>query len=311
MSGKPITVPRFSAVLPPFLQYAQAELQFSAQSLVKYEDCARQIRRILGDRPVDSYTKEDVLSLKATLLSRQLSVSRQVSILSAFKRILSYCREQGIEVLNPDCITVPRRPRREVTYLTVEEIERFVASIPLTTLKDKPHLAGLRFRALVEVLLGTAMRIGEVLSIDRDRIDFKAREARIIGKGSKERTVFFTARSLYWLGKYLEARTDNTAALFVVEDGTARLSRPDIWRPFKRYRLQAGINKRITLHLLRHTAATQLLLNGCPVGHIKEILGHERLETTCRYYLELDHRAAKLAHEKYLTYDSEADDFVR
>ena len=306
MSGKPITVPRLSAVLPPFLQYAQAELQFSAQSLIKYEDCARQIRRIVGDRPVDSYTKDDVLTLKAILLSRQLSVSRQVSILSAFKRILSYCREEGLEVLDPDCITVPRRPRREVAYLTAEEVERFVAAIPLTTLKDKPHLAGLRFRALVEVLLGTAMRIGEVLSLDRDRIDFKAREARIIGKGNKERTVFFTGRSLYWLGKYLAARTDNTAAVFAVEDGTARLSRADIWRPFKRNRLHAGINKRITPHLLRHTAATQLLFNGCPVGHIKEILGHERLETTCRYYLGLDHRAAKAAHEKYLTYGSEA-----
>jgi integrase/recombinase XerD len=307
MSGRTVIAPRLSAIVAPFLQYAQAELQFSAQSLIKYEDCARQIRRIAGDRPVDSYTKEDVLSLKAVLLSRQLSVSRQVSILSAFKRILSYCREEGIEVLDPGCITVPRRPRREVAYLTVEEVERFVASIPLTTLKDKPHLSGLRFRALVEVLLGTAMRIGEVLSLDRDRIDFKAREARIIGKGNKERTAFFTARSLYWLGKYLETRTDNTAAVFVVENGTARLSRPDIWRPFKRYRLRAGINKRITPHLLRHTAATQLLFNGCPVGHIKEILGHERLETTCRYYLGLDHRAAKVAHEKYLSYVPEPD----
>ncbi|HTU44189.1 MAG TPA: tyrosine-type recombinase/integrase [Bryobacteraceae bacterium] len=303
MSGTTTTVPRLSAVLSPFLEYAQAELQFSAQSLIKYEDCARQIQKIMGDRPMDSYAKEDVLSLKAILLSRQLSVSRQVSILSAFKRILGYCRGEGIEVLDPDCITVPRRPRREVAYLTVEEVERFVASIPLTTLKDKPHLAGLRFRALVEVLLGTAMRIGEVLSLDRDRIDFKAREARIIGKGNKERTVFFTARSLYWLGKYLETRTDKTAAVFVIEDGTARLKRPDIWRPFRRYRVIAGINKRVTPHLLRHTAATQLLFNGCPVGHIKEILGHERLETTCRYYLGLDHRAAKLAHEKYLIYD--------
>jgi integrase len=54
---------------------------------------------------------------------------------------------------------------------------------------------------------------------------------------------------------------------------------------------------------MRHTAATQLLFNGCPIGHIKEILGHERLETTCRYYLGLDHRAAKAAHQKYLRYE--------
>src|SRR5260370_39547050 len=88
--------------------------------------------------------------------------------------------------------------------------------------------------------------------------------------------------------------------------GKARLKRVDIWRPFTRYRKLGGINKPVTPHLLRHTAATQLLFNGCPVGHIKEILGHVRLETTCRYYLGLDHRAAKKAHQRYLVYESEA-----
>ena len=87
-----------------------------------------------------------------------------------------------------------------------------------------------------------------------------------------------------WIGKYLSARIDTHPALFVTQDGRSRLSRADIWRPFALYRKRAGIAKRVTPHLLRHTAATQLLFNGCPIGHIKEILGHERLETTCRYY---------------------------
>jgi len=150
------------------------------------------------------------------------------------------------------------------------------------------------------------MRISELLSLDRDRIDFSRREARIIGKGNKERTVFFTVRALSWFSKYLETRQDTHPALFVRQDGLERLKQPDVWRPFVRYRKLAGINKRVTPHLLRHTAATQLLFNGCPIGHIKEILGHERLETTCRYYLGLDHRAAKLAHERYLVYGSAA-----
>ena len=200
-------------------------------------------------------------------------------------------------VLDPGLITVPKRPRREVAYLTLEEIGRFVATIPLET-----SGGSLSFRALVEVLLGTAMRIGEALSLNRDQIDFASREARIIGKGNKERVVFFTERALYWLERYLQLRNDFEPAVFVVETVPHRLTRDDIWRPFGKYRRLSGISKPVTPHLLRHTAATQILFNGCPVGHIKEILGHERLETTCRYYLGLDHRAAKAAHQEYLKY---------
>lgn len=293
---------RLSDLLPGFLQYALAELRFSEQSLVKYRDCLRQIQRRVGDLPVSQYTKEHVLQFKADMLRRNLSASRQVSLLSAFKRLLAYCRDEGFTVLDPDTITVPKRPRREVAYLTVEEVQRFVAAIPLENYDGSPSFRGLRFRALVEVLLGTAMRIGEALSLNRDQIDFDTREARIVGKGSKERVVFFTDRALYWLRRYLELRTDVEPAMFVVESMPHRLTRDDIWRPFMRYHRRAGISKRVTPHLLRHTAATQLLFNGCPVGHIKEILGHERLETTCQYYLGLDHRAAKAAHELYLTY---------
>ena len=159
----------------------------------------------------------------------------------------------------------------------------------------------------MEALLGSAMRIGELLSLDRSDIDFQAKEARVIGKGNKERVVFFTERSLYWLGRYLETRDDNAPALFVSQHAASRLSRTDIWRPFNRYRKLAGLNKPVRPHLLRHTAATQLLFNGCPVGHIKEILRHERLEATCRYYLGLDRRAAKAAHERYLVYENPGD----
>jgi site-specific recombinase XerD len=224
-------------------------------------------------------------------------------MLLVLKRFLKYVAEEcNLTSLPADAVMIPRRPRREVGYLTVEEVERFVSSIKLHTGGGHIYLPGLRFRVLVEVLMGTAMRISEVLSLDRNQIDFTNAEAKIAGKGGKERVVFFTERALHWVKQYLETRDDQHAALFVTTDGMRRLKRPDIWRPFTRHRVLARIDKRVTPHLLRHTAATQLLFNGCPIGHIKEILGHERLETTCRYYLGLDHRAAKAAHGKYLNY---------
>ena len=191
-------------------------------------------------------------------------------------------------------------------FLTPEEIEGFISTIPLVTYEGGVHQAGLRLRAIVEALLGTAMRISELLSLNRDSIDCERKEARIIGKGNKERTVFFSDRCLIWIKRYLDNRTDDCPALFVCQNGRTRLKRDDLWRYFDRHRKLAGIKKKVRPHILRHTAATTLLFNGCPVGHIKAILGHERLETTCRYYLGIDHRAAKAAHQKYLCYDADA-----
>jgi len=162
-------------------------------------------------------------------------------------------------------------------------------------------MGGLRLRTLTEVLLGTGMRISEALQLDRDGIDFGKREAKIIGKGRKERTVFFSERAIQWIKYYLEARADSEKPLFVTNQMT-RLRREDISKLFRRQAEKAGINKKITPHILRHTAATNLLFNGCPIAHVKEILGHERLETTCKYYLGVDKTKAKEAHGKYLNF---------
>ncbi len=299
----PGTLPTVAELAPKFLRYAEAQWQFRPRSLEKYGECLRQIGRMIGDRSVDSYSRDDIIQLKSCMLRKGHGISRQVSILSTFKRLLEYCHEhEGWQILDPSEVTFPKRPRRAVLYLTTEEVARFVRVIPLVTARGGVNHDGLRFRAVVETLLGSAMRISELLSIDRDQIDFERREAKIIGKGNQERVVFFSVRALDWISRYLSSRSDGHPALFVTRGGKGRLKQPDMWRPFARYRRLSGITKPVTPHMLRHTAATQLLFNGCPIGHIKEILGHQQLETTCRYYLGLDVRAAKDAHERFLIY---------
>lgn len=264
----------------------------------------KQIWIAMDGRLPSSFTRNDLLFLKRRWLEKNLSASRQMSLLLSLRRFLQFCRDQkGVALtFNPDEIKAPTRPRREVVFLTPDEIDLFIATIPLQTNRGEVHHAGLRLRAVIEVLLGSAMRISEALSLNRDSIDFEKREARVIGKGNKERTVFFTDRALKWIRLYLSSRQDESPALFVCQNNKDRLRRDDLWRYFERHRKLAGIKKKLTPHILRHTAATQLLFNGCPVGHIKTILGHERLETTCRYYLGLDQRAAKNAHQQYLHY---------
>ncbi|MBI2544957.1 MAG: tyrosine-type recombinase/integrase, partial [Candidatus Rokubacteria bacterium] len=102
-----------------------------------------------------------------------------------------------------------RIPRRDVLYLTKEEVDQFIGAIirPGESWGEVP-LARLRFRALVEVLLGTGARISEVLGLDRRDVDGERMEAKIVGKGKKQRVLFFTDRALEWLGRYLARRRD-------------------------------------------------------------------------------------------------------
>jgi integrase/recombinase XerD len=148
------------------------------------------------------------------------------------------------------------------------------------------------------------MRISECLSLDRTSVDFKTKECLVIGKGSKQRTVFFTEESISWIKQYLERRIDKNPALFVTTGKIPkRLTNQDNTRYFKRQRIIAGINKKITPHILRHCFASHLAMNGAPFTEIKNLCGHSRLETTITYYIGITDKAkAKEAHAQYLHY---------
>jgi integrase/recombinase XerD len=157
------------------------------------------------------------------------------------------------------------------------------------------------------------MRISEALSLNRSDIDWETKEARITGKGGKERRVYFTDQALGHLRRCLRFRHDDHPAMFVTQGNSVeRLNPGDVWSKFRRYGVRAGLAKRVSPHMLRHTMATTLLSNGCPIGHIRTLLGHAHLQTTCRYYLGVISDAeAKVAHRRFLTYTpdtSEATD---
>ncbi len=284
-----------STLIDGFLEYSRYELNFSPMTIVKYRDSLGWFVRDIGDKDIGDLTVQDFVRLKKLMIQRGVGQARIASVVFATKSFLNYCRTfLRLSTLDPKQIRPPKRVKREVIFLTKEEIEAFVATIDNRTLTD------LRFRAIVESILGTGMRISEVLSLNRKDIQWDKKEAKIIGKGNKERRVFFTDRALEWIRKYLEHRVDSYEAVFVTTGNPQRLTPTDIWRFFKRHRKKAGINKKLTPHILRHTVATNLVFNGCPIVHVKEILGHERLDTTCKYYLGIDKELAKKAHGQYL-----------
>jgi site-specific recombinase XerD len=303
-----VSSPRMSELIVGFLRHGQFDLTWSSNTIKKYEECLRYVIRDIGDLQIHEIRLVHLTELKQKIIMRGAGESRVGSMVFAMKSLLRYCKEiLELDVLDYAKIKPPKRHRREVLFLTNEEIQRFVDVIKIKNTwegksrKNCVRMDGLKFRALVEVLLGSGMRISEALSLNRDSINFETKDAKIIGKGSKERTVFFNDRSLEWVRYLLEERKDENTPLFISQHGT-RWDKGEVHKLFQRYSKKVEITKKLTPHILRHTMATNLLFNGCPISHVKEILGHDRLETTCRYYLGLDKSKAKEAHGKFLNY---------
>ena len=292
---------------PLFLEWTRYEMRRAPSTVQRYGEGLQWVIRDIGDQPVTGLHLGHLLTLRRMMETRGCREARIAAILHALRAFLKFCREVvRVPTLSSREIRVPRIPRRDVIYLTREEVQRYVdAIIAPGTSWDEVPLTQLRFRALVEVLLGTGARISEVLSLNRSDIHWERKEAKIVGKGNKERMLYFTDRALLWLERYLSRRWDEEEALFVTQgDLPHRLSKRDrIKDTFALYRRRAGLTTSVSPHILRHTMAKTLLFNGCPIGHIKELMGHERLDTTCRYYLGLDRRAARAAHEQFLSYE--------
>jgi len=292
-----------SELLPYFLVHLTHELRRSPATVEKYNDCMGWVLRIIGDIAPGEIRSEHVLLIKARCAERKAGPSRIASIVAALKSFLRFSRlTLGLQTIDPSRIRAPRIPKREVLYLTAAEVRQFLEAIPLRKGTRSYDMKWLSFRALAEVLLGTGMRISEALSLMRSSVNFETGEASIIGKGNKERVVFFSPRAMNWIKEYLNRRTDDKEALFL-DAWSHQLARSTAMAWFRRLRKASGLSKKVSPHILRHTVATTLLFNGCPIGHIKDILGHEYLMTTCKYYLGTDKRAAKTAHGRYLDYE--------
>jgi integrase/recombinase XerD len=292
--------PLVSEMLPAFLDHLRVEEHRTPTTLIRYESHIKKFISTVGDCPITRISSEHLSLYKRRLLDDSLAPATMAAMLSGLRSFLRYLKEvRGFHVYDPEKVRRPKIPKHEVEYLTKEEVQRFLNGIPTHT------QAGLRDRALAEVLCITGMRIAEALSLNRAQIDWDTQTAQIVGKGNKPRKVYFTDSALAWIRQYLDVRHDDYPALFVIHgENPIRLKAQGTWKRFHRYAKQAGIGKQVYPHMLRHTMATTLLANGCPIGHIRAMLGHEHLTTTCKYYLGIIAEAdVKAAHAKYLSYD--------
>ena len=219
-------------------------------------------------------------------MSTGLNTSTQSRYLIALRGLLGYFHERNIPCLPTEKIKLPKERReRQVKFLQLEHLEA------LLTAPNERTQSGLRDRAILETLFSTGLRVAELAALDRKHLagsktknDF---EMSVIGKGNYPRTVYFSKRALYWIKKYLDARTDDDPALFVRFKGptrsSLRLHVRGIELLVQKYSKLSGIPILATPHTLRHSFATDLLNNGVDIRMVQEFLGHRHIATTQVY----------------------------
>jgi integrase/recombinase XerD len=283
-----------------FLTWLQVERRFAQSSIISYRSRLKCFVRDVGDLPLEEFTTEHIFGLKQILYQRENSEVFIGVCLACIKGLLKYCQEElRLEVLDAEKIRRPKIPKRRVDYLTKEELKRFFYSIGKRNMRD------FRFRAFVSVLISTGCRISEALNLRIQDIDWEKKEAMIVGKGNKQRKLYFTDWSLKCIREYIKKRGYDGKFIFVAEGKTNRWGRNDAQRNFRNYRMKLGLPATVTAHTIRHSFATLLMKKGVSLGHIQVLLGHSDIQTTSRHYLGiLSDDEAKEAHEKGMNMDN-------
>lgn len=283
-----------------YLDYCEVELEMSPSSIYEYGKTIKWTINILGDLKVGKICQKHITILKKEYNKRDLKQTTKAHNFSIIRNLMRYCKDElRLDVMDADEIKRPRIPRRAVDYLTEEELKQFFNSIGKSNLRDY------RTRALVSVLIATGCRISEALNLRMNDMNWKEKEALIIGKGDKQRKLYFTDWSINCIQEYLNRRPCKSKFIFNSQNGMHRWDRNDAQRSFRGYRNKSGINKKFTAHTIRHSFATILLKKGVSIGHIQVLLGHSDIQTTSRHYLGiLSDDEAKKAYEKGMNMDN-------
>ena len=187
-----------------------------------------------------------------------------------------------------------RRIHKIKTNKTVKETYTDEA---LETMRDK--CGNIRDLAMIDLLSSTGMRVGELVHLNREDIDFENRECIVFGKGSKERPVYFDARTKIHLYNYLESRTDNNPALFVsLLKPYNRLEISGVEIRLRQLGRRLGITK-VHPHKFRRTLATKAIDKGMPIEQVQQLLGHVKIDTTMQYAM-VSQNNVKISHRRYI-----------
>ena len=297
----------YEKAIEDFLEYLELEQNRSAKTIQNYNHYLTRLADFAGEIKLADIDAELVrkwrlwLNRLGTNTSDEMSKITQNYHLIALRSFLRYCAKRGLETMPADKIELARTKRPQVTFLIEEELETLAAQPKINTLN------GLRDRAIIELLFSSGLRVSELVGLDREHINLKRREFMVRGKGQKDRPIFISQEAAGWVAQYLDKRQDNAKPLFIRYSGSQkadtsgnfkRLTARSIQRLVARYALLAGITKHVSPHTLRHSFATDLLMNGADLRSVQAMLGHSNIATT-QIYTHITDPHLKAVHEKF------------
>jgi site-specific recombinase XerD len=298
-----------SDLIMDFLEYLEVERGRSQKTGENYHLYLQRFIEFGGDIKVEAITSEMIRKWRLWLNRykndnhEELSPITQSYHLIALRSFLGYLEKRDIPSISPTKIELPKVKRKQVSFLQPEEMSRILEQIHTTTEQ------GLRDRSIIELLFSSGLRVSELSNLNRDHVNTKRREFSVRGKGQKDRPVYIGQLTATHLEEYLTARQDSLPALFIsYRDKTPqhldtsgsfrRLTPRSIQRIVKHYALKAGITKHVSPHTMRHSFATDLLMNGADLRSVQSLLGHSNISTTQVYTHVTDHHL-KEVHDKF------------
>lgn len=299
----------FSEALADFLEHLEVEGGRSPRTIENYKLYLERFIDFASDIDVAKITSETIRKYRLWLnryknsnTGEELLLITQNYHLIALRGLLTYLSQRDISSLAADKITLPKTVRKQVTFLHYDEVVRLIEQIPLD---NEP---GLRDRAIIELLFSSGLRVSELVNLNRDHINLARREFMVRGKGQKDRPVFVSMSAAEHVKNYLDARSDSLPALFIsysrrlakpsVSGDYRRLSARSIQRMVSHYARLAGITKHVSPHTMRHSFATDLLMNGADLRAVQSMLGHSNIATT-QIYTHVTDQHLKDVHERF------------
>lgn len=297
----------FERAKTDFLEYLEIEQNRSQKTIANYDHYLSRLVDFAGDITVKDINPEMIrkwrlwLNRLGTNTSDELGTATLNYHLIALRSFLKFCAKRNLPAMAADKIELARTKRKQVTFLNEEELASMFAQPDINT------LIGLRDRAIIELLFSSGLRVSELVGLDRGHINLKRREFMVRGKGQKDRPIFISPEAAQWVERYLQKREDNTKPLFVRYSGTKkvdlsgnfhRLTARSVQRLVAHYALIAGITKQVTPHTLRHSFATDLLMNGADLRSVQAMLGHSNISTT-QIYTHVTDPHLKSVHERF------------